>query len=48
MVLQEIGLFADDATLEPVPGGVVRWTHPNGDSCSVKLPEDRVDELVDT
>ena len=26
--------MADDATLDPVPGGVVRWTHPNGDSCS--------------
>jgi uncharacterized protein YndB with AHSA1/START domain len=26
--------MAEDATLDPVPGGVVRWTHPNGDSCS--------------
>ena len=26
--------MADDAMLDPVPGGVVRWTHPNGDSCS--------------
>jgi uncharacterized protein YndB with AHSA1/START domain len=26
--------MADDATLDPVPGGVVRWTHPNGDCCS--------------
>ena len=26
--------MADDATLDPVPGGVARWTHPNGDSCS--------------
>jgi uncharacterized protein YndB with AHSA1/START domain len=26
--------MAEDATLDPVPGGVVRWTLPNGDSCS--------------
>ena len=26
--------MADEATLDPVAGGVVRWTHPNGDSCS--------------
>jgi uncharacterized protein YndB with AHSA1/START domain len=26
--------MADDATLDPVPGGFVRWTHPNGESCS--------------
>jgi uncharacterized protein YndB with AHSA1/START domain len=25
---------AEDATLEPTPGGVVRWTHPNGDTVS--------------
>lgn len=25
--------MADDATLDPVPGGIVRWTHPNGDTC---------------
>jgi uncharacterized protein YndB with AHSA1/START domain len=24
--------MADEATLDPVPGGVVRWTHPNGDT----------------
>ena len=32
------GLFvqwmADDATLDPVAGGVIRWTHANGDTCS--------------
>jgi uncharacterized protein YndB with AHSA1/START domain len=26
--------MADDATLDPRPGGVVRWTHPNGDTVS--------------
>ena len=26
--------MADDATLDPVPGGTVRWTHANGDTCS--------------
>jgi uncharacterized protein YndB with AHSA1/START domain len=26
--------MADDATLDPVPGGVIRWTHPNGDTCA--------------
>jgi uncharacterized protein YndB with AHSA1/START domain len=26
--------MADDATLDPVPGGTIRWTHANGDSCS--------------
>ncbi len=26
--------MAEDATLDPVPGGVVRWTHANGDTCS--------------
>lgn len=26
--------MADDATLDARPGGVVRWTHANGDSCS--------------
>ena len=25
---------AEDATLEPTPGGVVRRTHPNGDTVS--------------
>jgi uncharacterized protein YndB with AHSA1/START domain len=26
--------MADDATLDPVPGGRIRWTHANGDTCS--------------
>ncbi|MDY7102494.1 MAG: SRPBCC domain-containing protein [Actinomycetota bacterium] len=26
--------MAVDATLDPSPGGVVRWTHANGDTCS--------------
>lgn len=26
--------MADDATLDPSPGGVVRWTHANGDTVS--------------
>lgn len=26
--------MAVDATLEPVVGGAVRWTHANGDTCS--------------
>lgn len=26
--------MAEDATLDPVPGGIVRWTHPSGDSCA--------------
>jgi uncharacterized protein YndB with AHSA1/START domain len=26
--------MADDATLDPVPGGTIRWTHANGDTCS--------------
>jgi uncharacterized protein YndB with AHSA1/START domain len=26
--------MASDATLDPRPGGVVRWTHANGDVCS--------------
>ena len=33
--------MADAATLDPVPGGVIRWTHPNGDSCfctSISVP----------
>lgn len=31
--------MADDATLDPVPGGVVRWTHPNGDTVSGRYVE---------
>jgi len=26
--------MADSATLEPAPGGRIRWTHANGDTCS--------------
>jgi uncharacterized protein YndB with AHSA1/START domain len=33
--------MAEDATLDPVPGGVVRWTHPNGDSCAGRYVEVR-------
>lgn len=25
---------ASGATLDPTPGGLVRWTHPNGDTVS--------------
>ncbi len=31
--------MADDATLDPRPGGVVRWTHANGDTCSGEYVE---------
>ena len=31
--------MADEATLEPVPGGLVRWTHPNGDTCAGRYVE---------
>lgn len=31
--------MADDATLEPVPGGIVRWTHPNGDTVAGRYVE---------
>ncbi|HUG85685.1 MAG TPA: SRPBCC domain-containing protein [Euzebya sp.] len=31
--------MAEEATLDPVPGGVVRWTHANGDSCSGRYVE---------
>ena len=26
--------MAPDAILDPTPGGIVRWTHPNGDTVS--------------
>lgn len=26
--------MADDAELDPTPGGRIRWTHANGDTCS--------------
>jgi uncharacterized protein YndB with AHSA1/START domain len=31
--------MADSATLDPVPGGQVRWTHANGDTCSGRYIE---------
>jgi uncharacterized protein YndB with AHSA1/START domain len=31
--------MAEDATLDPVPGGVVRWVHPNGDVVSGRYVE---------
>jgi len=31
--------MADDATLDPVPGGIVRWTHPNGDTVAGRYVE---------
>jgi uncharacterized protein YndB with AHSA1/START domain len=31
--------MADGATLDPTPGGVVRWTHPNGDTVSGRYLE---------
>ena len=36
--------MAEEAVLDPRPGGVVRWTHANGDTCSgefVELVPDR-------
>jgi uncharacterized protein YndB with AHSA1/START domain len=36
--------MADDAILDATPGGRIRWTHPNGDSCAghyVELVPDR-------
>jgi uncharacterized protein YndB with AHSA1/START domain len=31
--------MATDATLDPVVGGTVRWTHANGDTCSGRYLE---------
>ena len=31
--------MADAATLDPTPGGRVRWTHANGDTCSGRYVE---------
>jgi uncharacterized protein YndB with AHSA1/START domain len=31
--------MADDATLDPRPGGTVRWTHANGDTCAGEYVE---------
>jgi uncharacterized protein YndB with AHSA1/START domain len=39
--------MADEATLDPAPGGVVRWTHPNGDTVSGRYVEiDRPRRIV--
>jgi uncharacterized protein YndB with AHSA1/START domain len=39
--------MADEATLDPTPGGIVRWTHPNGDTVSGHYVEvDRPRRLV--
>ena len=41
--------MAEDATLNPVPGGIVSWTHPNGDTVSGRFVEiDRPRRLVFT
>ncbi len=31
--------MAIDATLDPRPGGIVRWTHANGDTCAGRYVE---------
>jgi uncharacterized protein YndB with AHSA1/START domain len=31
--------MAEEAVLDPRPGGVVRWTHANGDTCSGEFVE---------
>jgi uncharacterized protein YndB with AHSA1/START domain len=31
--------MAEGATLDPTPGGLVRWTHPNGDTVSGRYVE---------
>jgi uncharacterized protein YndB with AHSA1/START domain len=31
--------MADGAALDPTPGGIVRWTHPNGDTVSGRYVE---------
>ncbi|SOX53410.1 ATPase [Mycobacterium ahvazicum] len=36
---QFIQWMAPQATLEPIPGGIVRWTHPNGDTVSGRYLE---------
>ena len=41
--------MAEGATLEPIPGGVVTWTHPNGDTVSGRfVVVDRPRRLVFT
>jgi uncharacterized protein YndB with AHSA1/START domain len=46
----QFGLWmAEGATLDAEPGGVVRWTHPNGDSVSGQFVElDRPRRIVFT
>jgi uncharacterized protein YndB with AHSA1/START domain len=46
----QFGLWmAEGATLDAKPGGVVRWTHPNGDSVSGQFVElDRPRRIVFT
>jgi len=31
--------MVEDATLEPAPDGIIRWTHPNGDTVSGRYVE---------
>ncbi len=31
--------MAEGATLDPAPGGLIRWTHPNGDTVSGRYVE---------
>ena len=38
--------MADAATLNPEPGGVIRWTHPNGDTVSGRCVEVIADRRV--
>jgi uncharacterized protein YndB with AHSA1/START domain len=41
--------MADEATLDPTPGGIVRWTHPNGDTVAGRFVEvDRPHRIVFT
>jgi uncharacterized protein YndB with AHSA1/START domain len=41
--------MAEGATLDPTPGGLVRWTHPNGDTVSGRYVEvDRPRRVVFT
>ena len=36
---QFVRWMAEDATLDPRPGGLVRWTHANGDTCRGEFVE---------
>lgn len=40
--------MAPQATLDPIPGGVVRWTHPNGDTVSGRYVEVALHRIVFT